>query len=279
MVKFVNKFRLILQRITQRSKMLSFKRFIAEDSNPGDTHDYHHTSYNKIDINKHNAGKGKNPNHPVWLSHNSHQADGWHRNTHQETGQAHTYRVKVHGNIAHHKDEKVKALFKKHGHDMDRYHNHLVGNPDHNEVHGHPATKMLQKAGYHGHTHPDYDPHNFQRDHDSTVVFHRKHTTMQDRNAKPKHEHEDTTHKVGPHTVTHKTHDEYMDGSRRPLSHGGTESRVTMSHDHAQQLKSRLKGSGQKVNITKGKKTSRVKVTHRDGIDRTNFHHHIMQVK
>lgn len=167
-----------MQGTNSEDKMLRFKRFIAEDSNPGDKHDFHHTSHDHIDVDKHNAGKGKDPNHPMWLSHNAQQAKGWHQNTREETGQAHTYKVKVAGKIAHHKDEKVKALFKKHGHDMNDYHADLVGNPEHEEVHGHPATKMLQKAGYHGHTHPDYDPHDFQNDHDSTVVFHRKHATM-----------------------------------------------------------------------------------------------------
>ena len=159
--------------------MKTFKRFMREDSNPSDSHDYHHTSRNAIDTDAHNSGKGSNPDHPMWLSHNKDQASGWHKHTKDNEGSAHTYKVKVSGKIAHHKDPKVKALFKKHGHDMNDYHDHLVGNPSHKGVHDHPATKMLQKAGYHGHTHPDYDPHDFSKDHDSTVVFHRKHAKME----------------------------------------------------------------------------------------------------
>lgn len=261
--------------------------FIAALYENDDSHDYHHTSHANIDTDKHNAGKGKNPSHPVWLSHNSHQAKGWHNIVKDDSGKAHTYKAKVNGKIAHHHDPKVKSLFKKHGHDMHDYHADLVGNPDHKEVHNHPATKMLKKAGYVGHSHPDYDPHDNQKDHDSTVVFHRKNVHMShsaEHAEKPKekpkaHPHEDTTHKVGNHAVTHKTHDHYMDGSHRPLSHGGTESRVTMSHDHAQKLKSELKHTGQKVNVTKGKKSSRVKVTHRNDTDRGNFHHILKSIK
>ena len=199
--------------------MKSFKRYITESTDS--THDHHHTSAVKIDTDKHNAGKGKNAEHPMWLSQSAHQAAGWHKNAESETGKAHTYKVKV-KKIAHHTDPKVKSLFKKHGNSMKDYHTDLVSNPHHKEVHNHPATKMLKKAGYHGHTHSDYDSHNFQKDHDSTVVFHRKHATMHDASKEKAHKHADTKHTVGSHSVTHKTHQEYMDGSHRPLDHGGT---------------------------------------------------------
>ena len=242
------------------------------------SHDHHHTSVSKIDTDKHNAGKGKNPEHPMWLSHNAHQAAGWHKSAEKENGKAHTYKVKV-NNIARHTDPKVKSLFKKHGHNMKDYHTDLVSNPNHKEVHNHPATKMLKKAGYNGHTHSDYHSHDFQKDHDSTVVFHRKHATMHDANKKPAHKHADTKHTVGSHSVTHKTHQEYMDGSHRPLDHGGTESRITTSHDHAKTLKTKLKGTGNRVNTTKNQSGSRVKITHSDSAARDTFHKHLKGLK
>lgn len=257
-------------------ELKSFKRYIAESTDS--SHDHHHTSASKIDTDKHNAGKGKNPEHPMWLSHNAHQAAGWHKNHEQDHGKAHTYKVKV-NKIAHHTDPKVKSLFKKHGHNMKDYHTDLVSNPNHKEVHNHPATKMLKKAGYHGHTHSDYHSHDFGKDHDSTVVFHRKHATMHDANKAPAHKHADTKHTVGSHSVTHKTHQEYMDGSHRPLDHGGTESRITTSHDHAKSLKTKLKGTGNKVNTTKNKSGSRVKITHSDSAARDTFHKHLKGLK
>lgn len=256
--------------------MHRFKSFLVEEATP--SLDHHHTSSSKIDVDKHNSGKGKNPDHPMWLSHSAHQAKGWHNNAKSENGSAHTYKVKV-NKIAHHTDPKVKSLFKKHGHDIHDYHATLIGNPSHKEVHNHPATKMLQKHGFHGHTHSDYNSHDFNKDHDSTVVFHRKHATMTDSNKEPAHKHADTKHTVGSHTVTHKTHDEFMDGSHRPLSHGGTESRITTSHDHVATLKSKLKGTGNKVNATKNKTGSRVKVTHSTPAARDAFHKHLKGLK
>lgn len=164
--------------------MKSFKQFVVEDSNPGDANDYHHTSQNEIDVKSHNEGKGLNPNHPIWLSHNKNQAEGWHQHIADgagwhEPGSAYTYKVKIHGKIAHHKDPKVKDLFKEHGIDASDYSEDLVSNPDHEEVHDHPATKILKQAGYHGYTYPDYDSHDFEKDHDATVIFNRKHAKME----------------------------------------------------------------------------------------------------
>lgn len=135
--------------------------------------DYHHTNNNKIDISAHSTNE-----HPIWLSHNVQQANGWHKNTEEEHGKAHTYSAKINGKIANHHDDTIKTLFKKHKIDGSQYHDTLVSNPDSSEVHNHAATKVLKKHGYVGYSHPDYDSTNFQKDHDSTVVFHRKHVEL-----------------------------------------------------------------------------------------------------
>ena len=142
-------------------------------SESSSSHDYHHTSVDKIDQKQHASSE-----HPMWLSHSAHQASGWHANSKDEHDSAHTYTAKVHGKIANHEDHKVKELLHKHKIDQDDYHGHLASNPSSHEVHDHPATKLLKKHGYSGYSHPDYDPHDFQKDHDSTVVFHRKDVSL-----------------------------------------------------------------------------------------------------
>lgn len=153
--------------------MKTFKKVRTQLGEQTLEHDYHHTSINKINPEKHNFS-----NHPMWLSHTAHQATGWHENAKSEHDTAHTYSAKVNGKIAHYEDNKVKELLHKHGVDQKDYNGTLVGNPESHEVHDHPATKILQKHGYVGYTHSDYDPHDFSKDHDSTVVFHRKDVSL-----------------------------------------------------------------------------------------------------
>lgn len=153
--------------------MKNFKTFVASLNESSSSHDYHHTSVDKIDQKKHSSSE-----HPMWLSHSAHQAAGWHQNAKDEHDSAHTYTAKVNGKIAHHDNHEVKELLHKHKVDQDDYHADLASNPESKEVHEHPATKLLKKHGYAGYSHPDYDPHDNQKDHDSTVVFHRKDVSL-----------------------------------------------------------------------------------------------------
>ncbi len=136
-------------------------------------HNYHHTSVNMIDQKKHASSM-----RPMWLSHSAGQAGGWHKNAKDENGSAYTYTAKVNGKIAHHDNHEVKALLHKYKVDQDDYHDVLVTNPEPKEVHNHPATKILKKHGYVGYSHPDYDSRDWEKDHDSTVVFHRKNVIL-----------------------------------------------------------------------------------------------------
>lgn len=251
--------------------MITFKSFLKENTEQ----DYHHTSGSSINTEKHNAGKGENPEHPVWLSHDSHQAKGWHNRIKDNEGSAHTYKVAVKGKIARHDDPEVKALLKKHGHDSDDYHSLLASNPSPKEVHEHPATKTLQKHGYVGYTHPDYDPHNDQKDHDSTVVFNRKNTQLSkpsSEKAKEQKEGDHVTHNVGNHEVQHQTHQHYT-GTIAPTPLAKTRSVVKLSDEQASKLKTAVhKKDGNEYKHTKKKDGVVAYVTHDNEKSRQAFH-------
>lgn len=153
--------------------LTSIKLAYIEMLNEARTPNYYHTHSVPIDQKTHATAE-----HPIWLSHSLHQASGWHRNAKEDNGSAHTYTAKIDGKIARHNDPKVKELLDKHKIDRRDYHDTLTMNPEANEVHDHPATKLLKEHGYVGYSHPDYDPHDFQKDHDSTVVFHRKNVSL-----------------------------------------------------------------------------------------------------
>ena len=108
---------------------------------------------------------------PMWFSHNEKQAKGWHANTKDNHGKAYTYKFDVKGKIADYKDPKVKKLFNDAGINQMDYENDLVSNPSASEVLKHKGTKLLQKNGYVGYTHSDYDSTDFGKDHDSTLIF------------------------------------------------------------------------------------------------------------
>ena len=151
--------------------MLTFKQyctFLTEHTNLGE---YFHTSVDKMK-------KKPKENYPIWLSHSEHQARGWHQLAIENSGTAHTYSVKVNGVIAKNDDPKIQQLFSKNNIDQDDYDADLASNPDSDEVHSHEATKMLQKNGYVGYQHSDYDPHDQDNDHDSTVIFNRHHVEL-----------------------------------------------------------------------------------------------------
>lgn len=124
----------------------------------------YHTSPDPINI----RSIGKNP---MWFSHNITQAKGWHSITRENAGGAHTYKVDVNAKIAHYQDPKIKKLFADAGIDQVKYEMDLVANPNAREVMSHEGTKLLIKNGYGGYTHLDYDSTDFQKDHESTVVF------------------------------------------------------------------------------------------------------------
>ena len=107
---------------------------------------------------------------PIWLGHRKETAKGYYVG--RKMG-AHLSRYDVKGKIAHHKDPKVKGLFRDHGHSQHDYHYQLSENPRVKTVHDHPATKTLKKHGYVGYSHPD-TMEGAARNH-NTVVFHRKH--------------------------------------------------------------------------------------------------------
>jgi hypothetical protein len=109
--------------------------------------------------------------HPIWLSHNEHQARGWHKLVPEST--SFKVELKPGTKIAHYADQKVEEHLKKHGVDIDDYAADLTANPESHEVYNHPGTKALKAAGYHGFTHQDYDPHDNQKDHETTVLFDR----------------------------------------------------------------------------------------------------------
>lgn len=155
--------------------MITFKQYINESIQ----HDYHHSSIKKINIEKHNSGKDSKSNYPIWLSHNEHQAEGWTKNLFDEYRSASTYKVSIKGPIANHADPKIKNILKNHDEEyIDAFHANLSSNPEAEYVHSHPIVKELQKHGYIGYSHPDYDPHDFSKDHDSTVIFNRRNTTI-----------------------------------------------------------------------------------------------------
>ncbi len=131
---------------------------------------YHATSSNRINI------KSK---HPIWLSHNQHQALGWHKLV--PGSKSFKVTLKSDTKIAHYNDPKVKEHLNRHGIDINDYAADLTANPESHEVHEHPGTKVLKIEGYHGFTHPDYDPHNNEQDHDSTVLFDRSKIKSQKR--------------------------------------------------------------------------------------------------
>ncbi len=271
--------------------MFRFKTFISEN-------DYHHSSHLNINTDKHNSGKSRSADHAMWLSHNAHQAKGWHNIQKDNFGKAHTYKVRVKGKIAHHEDKKVKALFKKHGHHMGNYHVDLISNPTHKEVQNHPATLTLKKAGYVGHTHPDYDSHDTQKDHDSTVIFHRKNTThltktdvgkreKKPKPEKPKHQvpkGHNQINLVGKHDVTHQTHQEYTHGSIRgnkfePLEK--TRSKVRLTSDQASKVKSLVhkKDGNTYKHVKKKDNAVDAYVTHDNEKSRKAFHNHLKVVE
>lgn len=110
-------------------------------------------------------------NHPIWLSHNEQQAHGWHKISRGST----SFKVKLHAGtkLAHRDDPKVHDHLAKHGVDVYNYEADMTANPESHEVHEHPGTKALKSAGYHGFVHLDYDPHNSEKDHLSTLLFDR----------------------------------------------------------------------------------------------------------
>lgn len=142
--------------------MIRFLDFLAE-SDEHVVHAFHTTTKPLTKLHD---------DHPTWVSLHKHHADGWHRNTVENSGDAHTYKVEVRGKVAHHTDKHVQKLLKDHGVDHHEYAGHLVENPSKDEVHSHPATKALIKHGYHAYVHTDYDPNDFDNDADSMVVFH-----------------------------------------------------------------------------------------------------------
>jgi len=114
---------------------------------------------------------------PIWLSNDAHTARGWKKHMSAKK----SYHVEVEGDVAHHHDENIQKLFKKHRIDMKRYNHMLFGQPDAKTVHSHPATKLLKKKGYVGYTHPERDPHtprDWSFKTSSTVIFHRKHVKI-----------------------------------------------------------------------------------------------------
>jgi hypothetical protein len=131
---------------------------------------FHATSNDKIDTEV---------KHPIWLSHNQHQALGWHR----LVPGSKTFKVELHSGtkIAHRNDPKVKQYLEKHGVDVNDYEADMTSNPESHEVHNHPGTIALKKAGYHGFTHIDYDPNDNSKDHDSTLLFDRSRIKSQKR--------------------------------------------------------------------------------------------------
>ena len=140
--------------------MKKFKQFIKEND---DQHDYHHAT--------HADSFDTKSDKPLWLSHNKHQAKGWHNTDNSEKSSSFKVELKPGTKIAHHNDPAVHDHLAKHGVDKDKYVSHLTSNPDHHEINSHPGTKALKKAGYHGISHPDYDPHDNQKDHDTTMLF------------------------------------------------------------------------------------------------------------
>jgi hypothetical protein len=146
--------------------MKSFKEFVHNDNH----HDFHHTSiHGKLETDK---------DYPIWLSHNRHQARGWHTNSKLQGvdgSKTKTFKVKLKhdAKIAQYKDESVKKHLAKYGVDAQEYSADMACNASKKDVDEHPGTIALKNAGYHGITHDDYNPHNFQKDHDSTLLFDR----------------------------------------------------------------------------------------------------------
>ena len=137
--------------------MLRFKQFISESDST-----VFHTSPKPIS----QVGSGA-----MFFSLSHEHAKGWHANSMDNHGSAHTYSAQVTGNIAHHSDPKVKKVLSDAGVDQDDYHADLASNPSAKEVADHPGTKALSKAGYHGLVYPDYHPADFDKDADAMVVF------------------------------------------------------------------------------------------------------------
>ena len=85
-----------------------------------------------------------------------------------------THKVEVNGKIADLDDSAVQDIVKSHG-GHHSYTDHLATAQNAKDVHDHPATKALQKHGYVGASHWDYDPHDFEKDTKTTCIFNREH--------------------------------------------------------------------------------------------------------
>ena len=144
--------------------MKRFKEFLTEVTE-NDSHviDAYHSTHRAL---------SRLTDQPMWFSLHKSHARGWHANTIDNRGEAYTYSMKVHGNIARHQDDNVQRILKNAGVDPSEYAANLVSNPTKDEVNNDPGTIALKKHGYHGYIHPDYDPtSNFTKDADSMIVF------------------------------------------------------------------------------------------------------------
>jgi hypothetical protein len=154
----------ILQLAVYKYLMKRYRQFILENQ---EEHDYHHAT--------HADSFDTKSDKPLWLSHSEHQAKGWHNTDNSEKTSSYKIKLKPGTKIAHHADPKVRDHLAKNGVHINNYVGDLTSNPDHKEINSHPGTQALKNAGYHGFTHPDYDPHNNQKDHDTTLLFSASH--------------------------------------------------------------------------------------------------------
>ena len=161
---------------------------------------------------KHDAPAGEKP---IWLGHHSKETRKHYYKPAKGRKGSHFSKMKVKGNVAHHRDPNVKKLLYKHGHNIHDYNKMLSYEPHRDDVHNHPITKTLKKHGYVGYTHHDQQAaaprkprsrkhynkelarnikqHGMKRgksitgsrdeeeprDASNTVVFHRKHTKIE----------------------------------------------------------------------------------------------------
>jgi N-acetylglutamate synthase-like GNAT family acetyltransferase len=120
----------------------------------------YHTSADPID---------KIKSKPMWFTDNEKNAKGYHRNTQEAAGRAHTYEASATGNILN--DKELHQQAKKLKFNYDDFVGDMVSNPTQQELAKHPVVNKLKRFAD-GIEHPDYDPDDNQKDTKATLMFH-----------------------------------------------------------------------------------------------------------